>query len=180
MPHTRFFSPSLTDFNSLSVSKPPPPCPHPHYCCHLLFALHGLWLYPRGYFASSPEFTYEHTNYIHSCTEGEENILAFRGFAYQMCCQITSGISCQGTVSSPRLSKRKDSNKSGPQCDLYNFYYCILFIHINSALWMSVQRDHFIRIVNLCYWCWCQELALRQVVKHPPRSMLMLHKNGSL
>lgn len=46
--------------------------------------------------------------YMHR--RGEKKILAFRGFVYQMCCQIMSGISCQGTFYCLRLPKRKDSN----------------------------------------------------------------------
>lgn len=54
--------------------------------------------------------------------------LAFRGFVYQMCCQIMSGISHQGTFSSLGLLKRKDSNTRTPQCNLHNFPHCIFFI----------------------------------------------------
>lgn len=59
---------------------------------------------------------------------GGEKKLAFRGFVYQMCCQIMSGISHQGTFSSLGLLKRKDSNTRTPQCNFHNFHHCIFFI----------------------------------------------------
>lgn len=130
LPRAHFSSPAVMNCLTLHLShrlQPHPP-PTPFYCCHLLFALHGFWLYPRGNFASSTEFSYKHTNYIHACTEEEEKILAFRGFAYQMCCQIMSCISCQVTVFSPRLPKRKDSSTKMAQCKSNNLPHCILLI----------------------------------------------------
>lgn len=49
-----------------------------------------------------------------------------------------------------------------------------------SEPWMCTYGDHFIWIVNSCYWCWCQGFARRQIIKHRPRNLLMLQKNASL
>lgn len=71
----------------------------------------------------------------------------------------------------PQKNGFKASN-STLQCKLLTTVH---YSHpINNVLSMFAHRDHFIWILNLCCWCWCQDVAPRQVIKHRPRSVLVL------
>lgn len=109
----------FTARNSLQLScwdgspeKPSPPPLH-FYCCHLLFALHGFWLYPRGGGGRIQHWLLILKHKLHTWGHQrggkKKKKLALRGFVYQICCQIMSAISCQ--VSFPLEAPQKNGFK---------------------------------------------------------------------
>lgn len=136
----RYFSHQL--FNSSSA--PPHPFSTPSllllasFFCMNFDCTQGATLHPVP---SSQSHT--STNACMRAVRGWKTWLAFRGFVYQMCCQIMSGISCQGKLSGPWLPTGQNSNNVVPQCDLYSLPPLYMITHHFMLLMLVLQKKHF-------------------------------------
>lgn len=174
----------LTVLLSICLLASTPPSLPLNYCCHLSFALHGFWLQPRGNFTCSTEFTYKHTRTNMHVQKGRrkggEKNLPLEDLFIK--CAVKSCQAFHIRAHFPASGYLKERIQTWGRHNAISTTFTTVYFSYSkySEPWMCTYGDHFIWIVNSCYWCWCQGFARRQIIRHRPRNLLMLQKNASL